>query len=87
MLRISTSTRPDNTLLIALEGSLTGPWIDEVRRTVREALQGGRTVTLDLENLWFLDLEAVALLRGFSREQVISVNGSAFVVQQLENEG
>ena len=66
-----------------LEGSLSGPWVFELRQMAEQALARSTAVFLDLAKLRYLDLEGAALLRSLSARNVILLNCSAFVSQQL----
>jgi RNA polymerase sigma-70 factor (ECF subfamily) len=66
-----------------LEGKLIGPWVEELRQLSNTALLGNKTVTLDLEKLWFADLAGAGLLRDLHQRQVSQINCSQFITQQL----
>lgn len=83
MLRISINTDPDKSIRLSVEGWLLGPWIEELRQQVEKALSEGK-VTLDLENLLFVDSSGAALLREFAARHVAHVNCSTFISQQLK---
>ena len=84
MLRISIIDDSDESVRLALEGWLVGPWVDEVRRQSEQALSEKRAVTLDLEKVWFVDASGTALLRELASRKVEHVNCSAFLSQQLK---
>lgn len=69
MLRAHRDVAPDGTTTLQLEGSLSGPWIAEVRHLVRE--MEGQPLRLDLASLVYADREGAELLREL---------GSRFVV-------
>jgi hypothetical protein len=68
---------------LRLEGRLTGPWVDELRR-----LSAGRTLglKLDLSGLTFADAAGAALLRDLAARGVTIRDSSRFL-EQLLNEG
>ena len=78
MLRIS--KRPPSALgeLIALEGRLVGPWVDELKRIV-DGDTDRRGVTIDLRGLAFADGDGVDLLRALRDAGVRLVGWSGFV--------
>ena len=84
MLRISVITDLDENTWLQLEGSLVGPWVEELRQLSNSALSGSRSLTLDLEKLLFVDSVGVALLRELSTRNVAQVNCSPFIQQQLK---
>ena len=84
MLRISTIHRADEGIQFKLEGRLIGPWVGELRRLSDQALSQHKTVSLDLQKVWFVDLQGVDLLRYLAKKQVTQINCSPFVSQQLK---
>ena len=84
MLRISIIHRADEGIQFQLEGRLIGPWVEELRRLSDQALSQQKTVSLDLQKVWFVDLQGVDLLRDLSKKQVSQINCSPFVSQQLK---
>ncbi len=83
VLKISAIRKPEGTWL-QLEGSLTGSWVDELRRTAERALANSQAVLLDLQHLWYMDLEGAALIRELLARRVVPMNGSPFIKSQLE---
>ncbi len=83
MLKISVIRKPEGTWL-QLEGSLTGSWVDELRHTAERALANSQAVLLDLRQLWYMDLQGVALIRELLGRRVVPMNGSPFIKSQLE---
>jgi ABC-type transporter Mla MlaB component len=67
-----------------VEGRLVGAWVEELRRLSDQALAESAALSLDLEKLWYADLEGVALLRDLERRNVVHVNCSPFIQQQLK---
>ena len=84
MLRISIIHRADEGIQFQLEGRLIGPWVEELRRLSDQALSQQKTVSLDLQKVWFVDLQGVDLLRDLARKRVTQINCSPFVGQQLK---
>ena len=84
MLKISIIQRADDGIQFQLEGRLIGPWVEELRRLSDQALSQQRTVSLDLQKVWFVDLQGVDLLRYLAKKQVTQINCSPFVSQQLK---
>jgi len=84
VLRISTIHRADEGIQFKLEGRLIGPWVEELRRLSDQALSQQKTVSLDLQKVWFVDLQGVDLLRYLAKKQVTQINCSPFVSQQLK---
>ena len=83
MLRISVTSDSEVSIHFQLEGKLIGPWVEELRQLSNTALLGNKTVTLDLNKLWFADLAGAGLLRDLHRRKVSQINCSQFITQQL----
>ena len=84
MLKISIISDSDQAIQFQLEGKLVGPWVEELQRLSDEALSHQKALSLDLENVSFVDSRGVTLLRDLARRQVSQVNCSQFVSQQLK---
>lgn len=84
MLKVSVISDSDHAVEFALEGKLVGPWVDELRRLSDEALSRNKSVSLNLENVWFVDARGAALLRDLAGRQVSQLNCSQFVRQQVK---
>ena len=93
MLRISRSTptdgkNGDKAVLLRLEGQVSGPWIEELRRVCNETIdENGRStqpLMLDLAGVSFIDADGVALFRELNARHVLLTNGSLFVMEQLK---
>lgn len=84
MLRISIINDSKETIQLRVEGSLVGPWVDELRRQSDEASSQAATVTIDLEKLRFADATGVALLRELAGKRIAHFNCSPFISQQLK---
>ena len=84
MLKISIVSNSDLAIHFQLEGNLAGPWVEELQRLSDEALSHQKTVSIDLEKVWFVDPRGVALLRDLAKRRVSEVNCSQFVSQQLK---
>jgi ABC-type transporter Mla MlaB component len=83
MLRISeVSSRGEETVL-RLEGEIIGPWVDVVKTACEPFLGNGHRLTLDLMDVSHVDREGIALLRELMRSQVILINCSPFLAEQL----
>jgi hypothetical protein len=90
MLRISriTTERGSESPRLRLEGQVTGPWVEELRRTCAETLRNHEHaetyLILDLAGVSFLDAGGVALFRDLSSRHVTFANPSAFIAEQLK---
>ena len=89
MLRISrVATADGKEVLLRLEGQVTGPWVEELRRVCDEAAgdNGHRAhrLVLDLGDVLFVDANGVALFRGLTARRVVLTHCSPFVAEQLK---
>ncbi len=87
MLKISVMGVSDQAIEFALEGKLVGPWVDELRRLSHDALSQNKSVSLNLEKVWFVDARGAALLRDLAGRHVSQYNSSQFVSQQVKEPG
>jgi anti-anti-sigma regulatory factor len=89
MLRISRATSEGHSepKLLRLEGQITGPWVEELRRVCAETLGnngGGGRLILDLAGVSFLDADGLALFRELAARRVSFTSSSAFITEQLK---
>ena len=84
MLKISVIGDLNNAIELSLEGKLVGPWVDELRRLSHEALSQNKSLTLNLEKVWFVDARGAALLRDLAGRHVAHNNCSQFVSQLMK---
>ena len=82
MLRIDVMERDDRAVLV-LEGRVIGAWVEELRRSCRDALRRGTALTLDLAGVSFVDADGVVLLRDLASRRVALANRTPFVAAQL----
>ena len=87
MLKISVIGDSDKSIEFALEGKLVGPWVDELGRLSHEALSQNKSLTLNLEKVWFVDARGAALLRDLAGRHVSQNNCSQFVSQLVKETG
>ena len=78
-------TRVQSNLEIALrlDGSVAGKWIELLRESAQSELDKGLRLTLDLENICFIDCEGLALIKSLMGQGVRQVNAPLFVAEQL----
>jgi hypothetical protein len=55
-------------IVLKLEGRLTGPYVDECRKAWLRIELDGRRLSLDLRGMSFADASGIALLRSIYRE-------------------
>lgn len=83
MLRITTHANGTADRHLVLEGRLTGAWVGELRRIVREGAAGRRRFSLDLSAVTYVDADGLALLRELLGGSADLQRASAFVTALL----
>jgi hypothetical protein len=84
MLRISNIGSDEKVTRIRLDGTLSGPWVEELRRMCETDLAGERALAIDCGGLFFADGEGAALMRSLCDRDVALMNCSPFLKLQLE---
>lgn len=89
MLRISqrAAENEDGPIYLWLEGQVTGPWVEELRRVCTETLgNNGNSkehLVIDLAGVSFLDADGITLFHELAARRVLFTNCSSFVAEQL----
>lgn len=86
MLKI-TIQNSSSTVILKLEGSLKGPWVDELRKAWLSStnMAAGHPVSVDLAGATFADAPGRDLLMRMRKEGVALNGGSSFLRQLLED--
>jgi anti-anti-sigma regulatory factor len=84
VLRIQLLDLQDGTAMLQLAGRVAGPWVGELSRSCDRILNAGGSLSVDLREVTFVDRDGVELLRGLRGRQVVLVNCSPFVAEQLK---
>ncbi|MFO1512827.1 MAG: hypothetical protein U1F83_07955 [Verrucomicrobiota bacterium] len=87
MLKISEGTRENQSLTLKLEGSVVGPWVEELRQIGDLLLADGTKLALDLQEVSYADESGLALLASFKRRGARLLNTAPFVKEQLKAVG
>lgn len=85
MLKITQVASSNREIILQLDGRLTGQWIQLLRDTAQSLLQEATQLTLDLENLCFIDCEGVVLIKSLMNRGVRQINAPLFVAEQIRN--
>lgn len=89
MLRISqrAAQSEGGATYLRLEGQITGPWVEELRRVCAETSRNnGHSqdhLVIDLAGVSFLDADGIALFHELAARRVLFTNCSSFVAEQL----
>ena len=66
-----------------LDGRVTGQWVELLRESAESIMEEGLRLTLDLENICFIDCAGLALIKSLMGRGVQQVNAPLFVAEQL----
>ena len=83
MLKITRVALSSHETTLQLDGSVTGPWIELLRESAESILEEGMWLTLDMENICFIDCEGLALINRLIHRGVRQVNAPLFVSEQI----
>jgi anti-anti-sigma factor len=72
-----------NAVTLQMEGQMSGPGVEEVRKACERLLEGGAKTVIDLTDVTFLDGQAIGLLAELAVRGVVIQNATPFVAQQL----
>jgi anti-anti-sigma factor len=88
MLRISHASATDGRVTLRLEGEISGPWVEELRKECSRALSAevhdGTELVLDLAGVSSIDAAGLALFRELSTHGVVETNCSPYVMEVLK---
>ena len=84
MLKITRVGSLDQELILQLDGRVTGPWVELLRQSAESVLAEGVRLTLDLQNIYFIDCEGVGLIKTLINRGVLQVNAPLFVAEQIK---
>lgn len=68
---------------LELAGRVIGPWVEELRALCQQPLAENTGLTLDLEQVSFVDTDGASLLLHLQSRHVRIVNCPRFIVEQL----
>jgi anti-anti-sigma regulatory factor len=89
MLKITRVTSLDQEVILRMDGQVTGPWVELLRTSAKSVAEEGMRLTLDLENVYYLDCEGVGLIKNLINGGIRLKNIPRFVAEQIgkcENE-
>ena len=83
MLKITRVASSNQEITLQLDGRVTGQWVELLRVSAESVLEEGMWLTIDLENICFIDCEGLALIKNLMGRGVRQVNAPLFVADQL----
>jgi len=83
MLKITKVVQSNQEVTLQLDGSVSGQWIELLRESAESVLEAGLRLTLNLENICFIDGEGLALIKSLMDQGVRQINAPLFVAEQL----
>ncbi len=83
MLKITRVGSLDQEVTLQLHGRVTGPWVELLCRCAESVLAEGARLTLDLQNICFIDCEGVGLIKSLIDRGVRQVNAPLFAAEQI----
>jgi len=83
MLKIIRVTPSDHEVILCMDGRVTGPWVELLRTSAESVVEEGIRLTLDLENVYYLDCEGVGLIRNLMARGTGLKNVAPFVAEQI----
>jgi ABC-type transporter Mla MlaB component len=84
MLKITRVIESNRKITLQLDGSVGGPWIELLRASAESVLAEELHLTIDLENICFIDCEGLALIKSLLGQGVQQINAPLFVAEQLK---
>lgn len=83
MLKITRVVLSKQEITLQLDGRITGQWVELLRESAELSLEEEMRITLDLENICFIDCDGLALIKSLIDRGVQPINVPLFVVEQL----
>ena len=84
MLKITSTVLSPHEIALRLDGRVAGQWVALLRDSAESALAEGVKLTIDLQNISYIDCEGIAVLRGLIDRGVDPINAPLFVVEQIK---
>jgi hypothetical protein len=83
MLKISTIERMYGTMKIRIDGQIGGEGVELLQKTCRTYLDQGLKLSVDLQNVSFMDREGTAMIQKLMQYKVEFTNASPFIAEQI----
>ena len=85
MLRISATEAAGGTVMLQLDGQITGEWVKLLKATCEARLKENAHVIIDMKNVSFVDRDGFVLLRSLADRRVELLNILPFIAEQIGN--
>jgi ABC-type transporter Mla MlaB component len=83
MLKITRVASSKQEITLQLDGRVLGRWVELLRESAESVLKEGMRLTLDLENICFIDCEGIVLIKRLIDRGVRQVKAPLFVTEQI----
>ena len=83
MLKITRVASLNQEVTLRLDGSVTGPWVELLLASAESVVKEGTRLTLDLENICYVDCEGVGLIKNLINRGALVKNVPLFVAEQI----
>ena len=87
MLKITRVASLNEEITLRLDGRVMGRWVELLRTSAESVVEAGMQLTLDLENIWYLDCEGVWLIKHLINRGTVVENVPLFVAEQIRKCG
>jgi len=83
MLKITSTVLSPHEIALRLGGRVAGQWVALLRESADSVLADGVKLTIDLQNISYIDCEGIVLLKTLMERGVDPVNAPLFVNEQI----
>lgn len=83
MLKITQVASSNREITLQLDGRVTGQWVELLRESAQSVLEQALRLTLDLENICFIDCEGIVLIKSLMDRGVRQIHAPLFVAEQI----
>jgi len=85
MLKVTKVASSNSEITLRLDGRVTGQWVELLRESTDSVLEEGMLLTLDFENICFIDCEGIVLIKSLIGRGARQVNAPLFIAEQISN--
>jgi anti-anti-sigma regulatory factor len=84
MLKITEVNQTKDEMTLKLEGRVVGPWVQAIRESCDQALLKSNRLMVDMSEVSFIERDAISLFRELQSRNVVFINCSPFLSEQLK---